>query len=125
MPLTAIDDLAPWRNRSFEQAQFGMGHNQFGIDFLLCAQTGTGGTGTMRAVEAKGARRDFRQADVIIGAGQFLGVQNLFTIDDRNQHDTTTKFQGRQWQSVAFLNSRSPGEEVQFQSSNALARPDR
>ncbi len=95
MPLTAIDDLAPWRNRSFEQAQLGMGHNQFGIDFLLCAQAGTGGTGTMRAVEAKCTRLDFRQADVIIGAGQFLRVQNLFPIDDRDQHDTTTKFQGR------------------------------
>src|SRR6185312_4256032 len=95
MPLAAVDDLAPWRNRPLEQAQFGMGDNQFRVDFLLCAQAGTGGTGAMRTVKAEGARRDFGQADVIIDTGQFLRIQNLFTIDNRNQHDATTKFQCR------------------------------
>ncbi len=59
VPLTSIDNLAPWHNRSLCQAQFRMRHNQLRIDHLQCSQTSAGRTRAVRAVKAKGTRCNF------------------------------------------------------------------
>src|SRR6266699_6923337 len=95
MPLAAVHDLAPGRDRSFQQAELGMRDNQLRVNLLLRSQSGAGWTCAMRAIKAKGARRNFWQADAAVHTGKFLREQNLFPINDGNQYHTISRLQRR------------------------------
>src|SRR6266571_7293098 len=72
-----------------------MRNNQLRVNLLLRSQSGAGWTCAMRAIKAKGARRNFRQADAAVHAGKFLREQNLFPINDGNQYHTIAQLQRR------------------------------
>ena len=50
---------------------------QLGIELHLRAQAGAGRAGAVRAVEAKGARLDLRQADAALNAGETLAEETV------------------------------------------------
>ena len=64
--------FAPGPDSAFGKRKSTVGNHQLGIDFELGAQPGTIRAGTVRRVERKIARVDFRQGDVAIRAGEFL-----------------------------------------------------
>src|SRR5581483_12458361 len=80
---------------ALEQAELRMRHNALSIEFHLCSQTCAGRTSTVRAIKAKGTWRDFWQTDTAIDARRLLREQNLFAINDGDQHNTTAQFERR------------------------------
>src|SRR5260370_35691914 len=93
MPLAAIDHFSPWRHCPLQDAQFWIGDYQLCIDLLLNAKTSAGGTSTMRTVKTERAWCNFRQANPTVDTGSLLGEENLFTIDDRDQHNPISELE--------------------------------
>ena len=59
------------------QRQIGVGHDQFRVDLQPHAESLTIRAGTVRVVEAEGARLNFRQADMAKDTGQLFAVEMI------------------------------------------------
>ena len=72
----------PGMDGALGERQIFIRDDQVGVDFQLETQSGALRTGAVGSVEAEGARLDFPEADSAVNAGEVLGEEHFFAIDD-------------------------------------------
>ena len=76
-------DHRPRHERALRDREARIGHDQVGIDLALGAEPGAARAGAVGRVEREDARRELRQRDAVVGAGELLGVRHRRAVDDR------------------------------------------
>ena len=75
-------DHRPRHQRPLGDRERRIGHDEIGVDLTLGAEPGAARAGAVRGVEREDARRQLRQRDAVLGAGESLGVGHGRAIDD-------------------------------------------